>query len=99
MGGTDGVATHLLHRLDLADECRLVFDGAMSQPVVCVNGKEAGKWAYGYNAFRIDITPFTLNGLLGYLGTSLIQQSDDRLARLTNLSFTVLVRYRSHGSI
>lgn len=36
----------------------LVFDGAMSQPVVCVNGKEAGKWAYGYNAFRIDITPF-----------------------------------------
>ena len=36
----------------------LVFDGAMSQPVVKVNGKEAGKWAYGYNAFRIDITPF-----------------------------------------
>ena len=36
----------------------LVFDGAMSQPVVSVNGKEAGKWAYGYNAFRIDITPF-----------------------------------------
>ena len=36
----------------------LVFDGAMSQPVVYVNGKEAGKWAYGYNAFRIDITPF-----------------------------------------
>ena len=36
----------------------LVFDGAMSQPVVCVNGKEAGRWAYGYNAFRIDITPF-----------------------------------------
>ena len=36
----------------------LVFDGAMSQPVVCVDGKEAGKWAYGYNAFRIDITPF-----------------------------------------
>jgi len=36
----------------------LVFDGAMSQPVVTVNGKEAGKWAYGYNAFRIDITSF-----------------------------------------
>ena len=36
----------------------LVFDGAMSQPVVSVNGKEAGRWAYGYNAFRIDITPF-----------------------------------------
>ena len=36
----------------------LVFEGAMSQPVVSVNGKEAGRWAYGYNAFRIDITPF-----------------------------------------
>ena len=40
----------------------LVFEGAMSQPVVTVNGKEAGKWAYGYNAFRIDITPFILFG-------------------------------------
>ena len=36
----------------------LVFDGAMSQPVVRVNGREAGRWAYGYNAFRIDITPY-----------------------------------------
>lgn len=36
----------------------LVFDGAMSQPVVSVNGKEVGRWAYGYNAFRIDITPY-----------------------------------------
>ena len=36
----------------------LVFDGAMSQPIVKVNGKEAGRWAYGYNAFRIDITPY-----------------------------------------
>ena len=40
----------------------LVFDGAMSQPVVCVNGKEAGRWAYGYNAFRIDITPYVQFG-------------------------------------
>ena len=40
----------------------LVFDGAMSQPVVKVNGKEAGKWAYGYNAFRIDITPYVQFG-------------------------------------
>ena len=33
----------------------LVFDGAMSEPVVRVNGKEAGRWAYGYNAFRLDV--------------------------------------------
>lgn len=40
----------------------LVFDGAMSEPVVKVNGKEAGRWAYGYNAFRVDITPFAKVG-------------------------------------
>ena len=36
----------------------LLFDGAMSEPVVLINGKEAGRWAYGYNAFRVDATPF-----------------------------------------
>jgi len=40
----------------------LVFDGAMSEPIVSVNGKEAGRWAYGYNAFRIDITPYVRFG-------------------------------------
>lgn len=28
----------------------------MSEPVVYVNGQEAGRWNYGYNAFRLDIT-------------------------------------------
>jgi len=36
----------------------LVFDGAMAEPRVSVNGQEAGYWAYGYNAFRVDVTPF-----------------------------------------
>jgi beta-galactosidase len=36
----------------------LVFDGAMSEPVVSVNGRYVGKWCYGYNAFRMDITPY-----------------------------------------
>ncbi|UKK53794.1 DUF4982 domain-containing protein [Prevotella sp. E2-28] len=40
----------------------LVFDGAMSQPTVIINGQKAGFWAYGYNTFRIDITPFTKEG-------------------------------------
>ena len=40
----------------------LMFDGAMSEPVVKVNGKEAGRWAYGYNAFRVDITPYAKAG-------------------------------------
>lgn len=40
----------------------LCFDGAMAEPVVYVNGKEAGRWAYGYNAFRVDATPFLHDG-------------------------------------
>ena len=36
----------------------LLFDGAMSEPVVYINGHEAGQWAYGYNCFRVDATPF-----------------------------------------
>ncbi len=36
----------------------LNFDGAMSEPVVYVNGQEAGRWKYGYNSFNIDITPY-----------------------------------------
>ncbi len=39
----------------------LLFDGAMAEPEVYVNGKKAGYWAYGYNSFRVDVTPF-LNG-------------------------------------
>lgn len=36
----------------------LHFDGAMSEPEIEVNGHHAGSWAYGYNAFRVDVTPF-----------------------------------------
>ena len=36
----------------------LLFDGAMSEPAVFLNGQKAGYWAYGYNTFRVDITPF-----------------------------------------
>ena len=40
----------------------LLFDGAMAEPVVYVNGQRAGSWAYGYNSFRIDATPFVKEG-------------------------------------
>ncbi len=36
----------------------LLFDGAMAEPVVYVNGQKAGEWKYGYNSFYIDVTPF-----------------------------------------
>ncbi len=40
----------------------LDFDGAMSQPRVFVNGQFAGEWKYGYNSFRVNITPFVKFG-------------------------------------
>ena len=40
------------------NRAQLVFDGAMADPYVYVNGREAGHWAYGYNAFIVDVTPF-----------------------------------------
>ena len=36
----------------------LEFDGAMADPHVYINGKLAGHWAYGYNAFRVDAAPY-----------------------------------------
>ena len=41
-----------------AEDCAAVlqFDGAMSEPKVFLNGEEIGGWAYGYNAFRLNVT-------------------------------------------
>ena len=44
------------------ERAELLFDGAMSEPTVVVNGQQAGYWAYGYNAFRVDITPYIKQG-------------------------------------
>ncbi len=41
----------------------LLFEGAMSEPKVYLNGKKVGEWNYGYNYFYFDITDFiTPNG-------------------------------------
>ena len=47
---------------DFDGYAELVFDGAMAEPTISVNGQKAGYWAYGYNAFRIDITKFVKPG-------------------------------------
>ena len=36
----------------------LLFDGAMSQAKVYVNGKYVGEWPYGYNSFHFDVTEY-----------------------------------------
>ena len=40
----------------------LLFDGAMSDAHVFVNGQAVGSWPYGYNSFSFDITPFLKAG-------------------------------------
>lgn len=40
----------------------LVFDGAMSNAHVKVNGKEVAYWPYGYNSFYADVTDAVVPG-------------------------------------
>lgn len=47
---------------DFSGYAELVFDGAMSEPTVYVNGQKAGYWAYGYNTFRLDVTSLVKPG-------------------------------------
>jgi beta-galactosidase len=47
---------------DLQKNIYLDIDGAMSYAIVWVNGKLVGGWPYGYNSFRLDITPFVKVG-------------------------------------
>ena len=39
-------------------QATLVFDGAMSEARVYVNGQEACFWPFGYNSFHCDVTPY-----------------------------------------
>ena len=45
-------------RLQAGQRATLLFDGAMSNAHVFINGKEVGYWPYGYNSFYFDITDF-----------------------------------------
>lgn len=40
----------------------LDVDGAMSYAMVWLNGKLVGGWPYGYNSFRLDLTPYIQYG-------------------------------------
>lgn len=40
----------------------LLFDGAMSEARVYINGKEVCYWPYGYSSFHCDITPYLQKG-------------------------------------
>ncbi|WP_167617189.1 beta-galactosidase GalB [Maribellus sediminis] len=40
----------------------LVFDGAMSEPQVFINGQKVGEWKYGYAYFYFDISDYLKQG-------------------------------------
>ena len=48
--------TFTLPQFKSGKKALLVFDGAMSEPHVYLNGKKVGQWGYGYSYFYIDIT-------------------------------------------
>jgi len=43
---------------DKGKQFYLDFDGAMAYPAIWLNGKFVGGWAYGYQSFRVDLTPY-----------------------------------------
>ncbi len=54
--------TLTLPHLDTTAVYTLLFDGAMSEAEVYVNGQKIYQWPYGYNAFHCDITPYLQAG-------------------------------------
>lgn len=40
----------------------LLFDGAMSNAVVSIDGEEVGRWPYGYNSFHFDVSQYLTSG-------------------------------------
>ena len=51
--------------------CRLIFDGAMSNADVYINGHHAAFWPYGYNSFIVDATPYMKAGETNQLAVRL----------------------------
>jgi len=43
---------------DAGNQIFLDFDGAMANAQIWLNGQYVGTWPYGYNSFRMDLTPY-----------------------------------------
>jgi beta-galactosidase len=51
--------------IPVSDAGKSIFldvDGAMSYAMVWLNGKLVGGWPYGYNSWRLDLTPYVVPG-------------------------------------
>lgn len=49
----------------------LDVDGAMSYAIVWLNGNLVGGWPYGYNSWRLDLTPYLVSGGINQLAIRL----------------------------
>lgn len=54
----------------------VLFDGAMANSEVYVNGKKVGGWPYGYNSFHFDITDFIQEGRKNTLAVKLMNRPE-----------------------
>lgn len=54
----------------------VLFDGAMANSEVYVNGKKVGGWPYGYNSFHFDITDFVQEGKKNTLAVKLMNRPE-----------------------
>jgi beta-galactosidase len=75
-GGMGRLASHGVawyrRKLDIpeSDAGKSVFldmDGAMSYAMVWLNGNLVGGWPYGYNSWRLDLTPYIIPGDINQL--------------------------------
>ena len=51
-----------LPRYEAGQKVIILFEGAMSEPRIFLNGEKIGEWNYGYNYFYFDITDHVLVG-------------------------------------
>lgn len=61
------------------DRGRSIFldiDGAMSYATVWLNGRLVGGWPYGYNSWRLDLTPYVVPGGINQLAIRLDNPPD-----------------------
>jgi beta-galactosidase len=66
-------------RLTNEDEGKTIYldiDGAMSYAMVWLNGNFVGGWLYGYNSFRLDLTPHVKFGQENQLAIRLDNPTD-----------------------
>ncbi|WP_103069202.1 glycoside hydrolase family 2 TIM barrel-domain containing protein [Aquimarina sediminis] len=54
--------TFLASDFDDTKKAIVLFDGAMSEPKVYINGSKVGEWNYGYNYFYFDISKYIVSG-------------------------------------